>query len=245
MDDFDVVVAGGGPGGYVAAIRAAQLRLKTALIERDTVGGICLNWGCIPSKALLRNAEILDLFHRAGEFGFQIDGLQADLGAAVVRSRQVVERAVDGVRFLLRKHGVETLTGEAFLLAPDEVEVRPDGRRLRTKNVILATGARTRELPGLPIDGERVLTSRHALELRQLPASIVIVGAGPVGCEFAYLYRTYGAEVTMLEQMPHLLPQEDEEISAQVERAFKKRGIKIRTNTRVERLEPGEGGVGV
>jgi dihydrolipoamide dehydrogenase len=245
MDDFDVVVAGAGPGGYVAAIRAAQLKLKTALIERDTVGGICLNWGCIPSKALLRNAEILDLFHRAGEFGFQIDGLQADLGAAVTRSRQVVARTVDGVRFLLRKNGVEVYSGEAFLNNPSEVEIRPDGRKLRAKHVILATGARTRELPGLPIDGERVLTSREALELRETPRSIAIVGGGPLGCEFAYLYRTYGAEVTILEQLPHLLPQEDEEISLQVERAFKKRGIKLLASTRVARLDRGEGGVGM
>jgi dihydrolipoamide dehydrogenase len=245
MDDFDVVVAGGGPGGYVAAIRAAQLKLKTALIERDTVGGICLNWGCIPSKALLRNAELLDLFHRAGEFGFQLDGLQADLGAAVTRSRQVVARAVDGVRFLLRRHGVEVLNGEAFLNGPNEVAVRPEDRRLRARNVIVATGARTRALPGLQIDGERVLTSRHALELRQTPRSIVIVGGGAVGCEFAYLYSAYGAKVTILEQLPHLVPLEDEEISVQLERAFKKRGITLRTSTRVERLAPGEGGVDV
>ncbi len=245
MDDFDVVVAGGGPGGYVAAIRAAQLKLKTALVERDTVGGICLNWGCIPSKALLRNAEILDLFQHANDFGFYVDGLRADLDAAVGRSRQVVNRVVDGVRFLLRKNGVEVFAGEAFLNSPNEVEVRPEGRRLGAKHVILATGARIRELPGLPIDGERVITSRQALELRQTPASIVIVGGGAVGCEFAYLYRTYGAEVTILEQLPHLLPLEDEEISIQVERAFKKRGIVLCTNTRVAQLEAGKGGVSV
>jgi dihydrolipoamide dehydrogenase len=245
MDDFDVVVVGGGPGGYVAAVRAAQLGLKTALVERDTVGGICLNWGCIPSKSLLRNAEILELFHRADEFGFTVTVEHADLDPAVTRSRQIVGRMVQGVRFLLRKNGVEVFEGDGGLIAAGKVEVRPSGKRLIARNVILATGARTRQLPGLPIDGVQVMTSRHALELRQTPGSIVIVGGGPVGCEFAYIYRTYGAEVTILEQFPHLLPLEDEEISAVVERSFKKQGMALRTNTRVVELTPGEGGVGI
>src|SRR6266571_4942685 len=175
MDEFDVVVVGAGPGGYVAAIRAAQLELKTALIERDALGGICLNWGCVPSKALLRNAEILDLFHRADEFGFDIEVRHAELDPAVTRSRQLVKQMVDGVGFLLRKHGVNVIQGSARFRSVNEVEVQPEGQRLRTRNVILATGARTRALPGLPVDGERVLTSRHALELRQTPRSIVIV----------------------------------------------------------------------
>lgn len=245
MDDFDVVVVGAGPGGYVAAIRAAQLKLKTALIERDTVGGICLNWGCIPSKALLRNAEILELFHRAGEFGFTVDGLHADLGAAVARSRRVVDRSVEGVQFLLRKNEVQLFKGDGVLISANDVEVRPDGQRLHAKSIVLATGARTRELAELPIDGRRVMTSRQALELREAPGSIVIVGGGAVGCEFAYIYRTYGSEVTILEQLPHLLPIEDEEISAQIERSFKKQGMKLLTNTRVVELTPGEGGVGI
>jgi dihydrolipoamide dehydrogenase len=245
MDDFDVVVVGGGPGGYVAAIRAAQLGLKTALVERDTVGGICLNWGCIPSKSLLRNAEILELFHRADEFGFTIDVQRADLDPAVSRSRQVVGRMVQGVRYLLRKNEIAVFEGDGFLAAAGEVEVRPGGERLAARNVILATGARTRVLAGLPIDGEQIMTSRHALELRRTPGSIVIVGGGPVGCEFAYLYRTYGAEVTILEQFAHILPSEDEEISAVVERSFKKQGMALRTNTRVVELTPGEGGVGI
>lgn len=245
MSEFDVVVIGGGPGGYVAAIRAAQLKLKTALVERDTVGGICLNWGCIPSKALLRNAEILELFHRASEFGFSMQGLQAELDPAVSRSREVVDRMVKGVQFLLRKNGVEVFAGSGGLLSANEVEVRPNGQRLQSRSVILATGARTRELPGLPIDGERVITSRQALELRQTPRSIVIIGGGPVGCEFAYIYRTYGAEVTLLEQLPHLLPAEDEEISAVVERSFKRQGMTLLTGTRVLELTRGEGGVGI
>jgi len=245
MDDFDVVVVGGGPGGYVAAIRAAQLKLKTALIERDTLGGICLNWGCIPSKALLRNAELLQLFHHAGDFGFTVQVQDASLDPAITRSRQLVRQMVDGVRFLLRKHAVSVLQGNAYLTSRNEVEVRPDGERLHGRNIVLATGARTRELPGLPVDGVNVMTSREALELRSTPHSVVIVGGGSVGGEFAYLYRCYGAEVTILEQLPHLLPLEDEEISLQLERSFKKQGMSLLTNTRVAALSPGEGGVGI
>jgi dihydrolipoamide dehydrogenase len=245
MDDFDVVVVGGGPGGYVAAIRATQLKLKTALVERDTVGGICLNWGCIPSKALLRNAELLALFRRAAEFGFSVNVLSAELDPAVTRSRQVVDRMVKGVEFLLSKHGVSVYRGNAYLPVAGEVEIRPEGRRLQARCIILATGARTRELPGLPVDGQRVITSRQALELRQTPRSIVIVGGGAVGCEFAYLYRMYGADVTMLEQLPRLLPLEDEEISGALERAFEKQGIRIHTGARVLELTRAEQGVEV
>ena len=245
MDEFEVVVVGGGPGGYVAAIRAAQLKLKTALIERDAIGGICLNWGCIPSKALLRNAEILELLHRANEFGFKIDLLSADLGAAVTRSRDIVTRMVKGVEYLLRKNGVEVFRGEGYVAGASEIEVRPDGRHLRAHHIILATGARTRQLPGLPIDGERVMTSREALGLRQTPRSIVIIGGGPVGCEFAYVSRGYGAEVTIVEQFPRLLPLEDEEISTIVERAFNKQGMTLRTGSQVVEITHEEGGVGV
>jgi dihydrolipoamide dehydrogenase len=245
MDGFDVVVVGGGPGGYVAAIRAAQLKLRTALIERDTVGGICLNWGCIPSKTLLRSAEILDLFHRANEFGFRVDIQQADLEPAVLRSRQVVERTVDGVRFLLRKNGVEVISGSGFLEASDQVEIREDGRRLQARNIVLATGCRARQLPGLPVDGDRVMTSREALTMAKTPVSIAIIGGGAVGCEFAYLYRAYGAEVTIIEQLPHLLPAEDTEIGAALERSFKKRGISLATNARVLELTGGAEGVEV
>jgi dihydrolipoamide dehydrogenase len=247
MDGFDVVVVGGGPGGYVAAIRAAQLKLRTALIERDTVGGVCLNWGCIPSKTLLRSAEILDLFRRADEFGFRVEIQQADLEPAINRSRQVVARTVEGVRFLLRKNGVEVLQGSGFLAAPNEIELRAtnETQRLRADNVILATGCSPRRLPGLAVDGIRVLTSREALELPHTPSSIVIIGGGAVGCEFAYLYRSYGAEVTLVEQLPHLLPAEDAEISTALERSFKKRGIAVTTGARVVELSPDADGVAV
>jgi len=244
MDEFDVVVVGGGPGGYVAAIRAAQLKLRTALVERDQVGGICLNWGCIPSKALLRNAEILHLFHRAAEFGIAAEGVRGDFGHAIDRSRGVVDRMVKGVQFLLRKHGVEVIAGSAALRSANEIEVS-DGRKLRSKNVIVATGARSRSLPGLEIDRKRMITSREALERRDRPGSIVIVGAGAVGMEFAYLYRNYGSEVTIVEALSHLLPQEDEAISMVIEKEFDKLGINVRLNATVLGARPGANAVEV
>jgi len=232
MDSFDLIILGGGPGGYVAAIRAAQLGMHTALVERDAVGGICLNWGCIPSKSLLRNAEVLSLFHRAGAFGITVDGLHADYGHAVDRSRGVVDRMVKGVQYLLRKHGVQLFSGSGVLRAADTVEVS-DGRSLNAKRIIVATGARSRSLPGLPIDGKRIVTSREALERREHPASVLVVGAGPVGMEFAYIYRTYSADVTVVEALPHLLPQEDEEISAVIEKEFTRIGVRSLLGTRV------------
>jgi dihydrolipoamide dehydrogenase len=244
MDEFDVVVLGGGPGGYVAAIRAAQLELRTALIERDAVGGVCLNWGCIPSKALLRNAEILNLVHRAAEFGISVENVRADFGHAIERSRGVVDRMVKGVQFLLRKNGVEVISGNGVLRSPHEIEV-DGGRHVRARNVIVATGARSRNLSGLEIDGQNVITSREALERRERPASVAIVGAGPVGMEFAYIYRSYGSDVTLIEALPHLLPQEDEEISAIAEKEFAKAGVRLMTGTRVARARLNEGGVAI
>jgi len=224
VDEFDVVILGGGPGGYVAAIRAAQLKLKTALVERDEVGGVCLNWGCIPSKALLRNAEILALFQHADAFGIAVDGLRPDFGHAVDRSRGVVDRMVKGVQFLLRKHGVSLVRGGGVLRSPNEIEVS-DGQRLRGKSIIIATGARSRQLPGIELDGERGIPSREALARREPPASAIIIGAGPVGMEFAYIWRSYGSAVTLVEALPHLLPQEDEEISVIAEKEFAKLGV--------------------
>ena len=180
-EEYDVAVIGAGPGGYVAAIRAAQLGLRTAVVEREELGGVCLNWGCIPSKALLRNAEVLSLLHRAGEFGFEFDNLRVDYSKAVDRSRSVVDRNTKGVAYLLRKNKVDHVRGEASLRDGQTIEVSPDGRILKAKNVVLATGARPRTIPSLPIDGEVVMTSRHALALRQLPESVVIVGGGPQG----------------------------------------------------------------
>ena len=243
MDEgYDVVVIGAGPGGYVAAIRAAQLGLRAAVVEREELGGVCLNWGCIPSKALIRNAEILSLLRRADEFGFYFDNLRVDYAKAVDRSRKVVDRNTKGVAFLLRKNKIDHIKGEASLRDSHTVEVAPEGRVLRTKNVILATGARPRTIPPLPVDGEIVMTSRHALELRQLPTSVVIVGAGATGMEFAYVYNAYGVSVTVVELLPRVVPNEDEEISQQLERALSAEGITFLTATSVTGMTLVQGG---
>ena len=240
--EYDVVVVGAGPGGYVAAIRAAQLGLKAAVVEMEQLGGVCLNWGCIPSKALLKNAEVLSLLHRAEEFGFYFDNLRVDYAKAVARSRRVVERNTRGVAYLLRKNKVDHIKGEASLRDTHTVEVAPDGTVLETKNVILATGARPRSIPSLPVDGELVMTSRHALELQQLPASVVIVGAGATGVEFAYLYNSYGVNVTVVELLPRVVPNEDEEISKQLEDALSSEGVTFITDHRVTEMTPIPGG---
>ena len=247
---YDVVVIGGGPGGYVAAIRAAQLGKRVALVEREFLGGVCLNWGCIPTKALLRNAEVVSLLGRGKEFGFSVSDVEIDYGVAVDRSRKVSERLVTGVKVLMRENGIEVVEGTGRLAAPGSVEVAlNDGgtRTLDAGNIILATGGRARSVPGLEIDGDRdggrVLTYREAIVRRELPASAVIVGAGAIGIEFAHVWRTYGAAVTVVEMLPRLLPLEDEESSAEIERAFKRRKIKVMTSTRVEGMERVDGGV--
>jgi dihydrolipoamide dehydrogenase len=231
---FDLIVIGGGPGGYVAAIRAAQLGQRVVLVERDNLGGICLNWGCIPTKALLKNASVVETIKHANDFGIQVEKFSADFGKAIDRSRVVSNRLVKGVEFLMKKNEIEVVKGNATLTARDRVQVKPDGRVLTAKNIIVATGARPVSIPGLPIDGKAVITSREALELRELPSPIVIVGAGPIGMEFAYIYRAYGADVTIVEMLPHLLPREDTEVSGEVEKAVKKLGINFRVNTKVE-----------
>ena len=233
MPKYDIAIIGGGPGGYVAAIRAAQLGLKPAVIEEDRVGGLCLNWGCIPSKALLWNAELVHLFRESEEFGITYDALHIDLARAVDRSREVVDRMVQGVEFLLKKNQVPVVAGRAQLKSPQEIAVEPSGELIEAEQIIIATGAHARSLPGVEIDGQIVITSREALELRETPQSIVIIGGGPVGIEFAYFYRAYGADVTVIELLDHLLPQEDEEISRQLERAFKQQGIQYRTGAKV------------
>ena len=233
MAKYDVAIIGGGPGGYVAAIRAAQLGLKAAVVEQDRVGGVCLNWGCIPSKALLWNAELVHLFRNSEDFGITYDALRIDMAKAIDRSRTVVDRMVKGVEFLLKKNKVAVISGRARLKSATEIAVEPAGDAVDAENVIIATGAHARALPGIEIDGEVVITSREALELRETPESVVIVGGGPVGAEFAYFYRAYGAEVTVVELLDHLLPLEDEEISRQLERSFKQQGIAYRTGAKV------------
>lgn len=237
MADYDLVVIGGGPGGYVAAIRAGQLGLKTALVERDQVGGICLNWGCIPSKALLRNAEVVQWARHASDWGVAFDNLRLDFGKAIDRSRQVVQRLVRGVEFLLRKNKVEVIHDEALLRGNGQVALKASGRIISASAVVVATGARPRSLPVLPLDGQVVLTSREALERKDLPTSCVVVGGGATGCEFAYIYNAYGVQVTMVELLPHLLPNEDEEVSQALERSFQKQGIRFLTGAKVTGLQ--------
>jgi dihydrolipoamide dehydrogenase len=241
--DYDVVVIGAGPGGYVAAIRAGQLGLKTAIVERDALGGVCLNWGCIPSKALLKNAEILSYIHRSEEFGLHFDNFHADYSVAIDRSRKAVDRNVRGVAYLMRKNKVDHITGTGRLKGNGAVEVTPEGQKLNAKNIIIATGARPRSVPALPTDQDKVITSRESIVLKDLPGSIVIVGGGAIGVEFAYLYKMYGVEVTVVELLPRLVPNEDEEISRQLERSFSRHGINVMTGAGVTGLEDGTNGL--
>ena len=241
MADYEVIVVGAGPGGYVAAIRAAQLGKKTAIIEREFLGGICLNVGCIPSKALLKNAEVAHtLRERGDEFGFKIDGLKLDYPAAVKRSRQVSDRLTKGVGFLMKKNDIDVHMGEAVFKNPKELEITSDGgekKTLSADDVIIATGASAMMIPGVEADGERVLTYWEAILQESLPKSIVIIGAGAIGLEFATIWNSYGVEVTIVEMLPRLAPLEDEEVSKEIARAFKKRGINIKVSTRVEDIE--------
>ncbi|MCS6878092.1 MAG: dihydrolipoyl dehydrogenase [Geminicoccaceae bacterium] len=243
---FDLVVVGGGPGGYVAAIRAAQLGMKTALVEREHLGGICLNWGCIPTKALLRSAEVLELLRHAAEFGLACDRPRFDLGAVVKRSRAVAERLSRGVAFLLKKNAVTVFEGHGGLAGRGRVRVRgKDGseRTLAAGHVLLATGARPRVLPGLEPDGRFVWTYKEAMVPEELPRSLLVVGSGAIGMEFASFYRALGSAVTVVEVLPRVLPAEDEEISAFVHKAFEKRGIRLLPNSTVEALAREANGV--
>ena len=241
MADYDVVVIGAGPGGYVAAIRAAQLGLSTAVIEDDNVGGVCLNWGCIPSKSLLRNAEVLELVKNAGEYGISVGDVTFDYGLAIDRSRQVVRRLTGGVGSLLRKNGVEHISGRGILQSANTIAIDGADRAISADNIMVATGARARHIPGIPVDGETVLTSREAIVLREVPERVVIVGGGAIGVEFADIYHSYGAEVMIIEMLPRLVPLEDEEISQQLERVFRRRGIGFKTGAMVGGVAVSEG----
>jgi dihydrolipoamide dehydrogenase len=231
---YDLVVIGSGPGGYVAAIRAAQLGLKTACVERAELGGICLNWGCIPTKALLRTAEVLETFHHAKDFGISVGEVKADFPAIIQRSRAIADKVSKGVAFLFRKNKIDHIVGTATLLPrggawkPHQISVASnEGKRLvNTKNVIIATGARARSLPGIELDDKRIIEYRRAMTLAEQPKSMVVLGAGAIGVEFASFYRALGTEVTIVEFMPRLVPNEDPEISKELMRAFDKRGIK-------------------
>ena len=243
--NYDLIVIGSGPGGYVAAIRAAQLGLKTAIIEKEELGGVCLNWGCIPSKSLLKNAEIVSYFKRADEFGLKMDNFHADYSVAIDRSRKVVDRNTKGVAFLLKKNEVDLIQGAGKITGIGKVEVAPDGNVIEAKNIIIATGARPRSIPPLPIDGDKIITSRESIVLSDLPESIVIVGGGAIGVEFAYIYKMYGVQVTIVEMLPRLVPNEDEDISAQLERAFKRARIDFMTGAGVTGIDTSGAGVKV
>lgn len=248
-DHYDVVILGAGPGGYVAAIRAAQLGQKVAIVEKQFLGGVCLNIGCIPTKALIKNAELAHtLQHRAREFGFSFDNLNLDYGVAFKRSRQVSDRLVKGVGFLMRKHKIDVFEGLGRLTAPDSLQVslnNGEEKELKAANIIIATGARPRTLPGIDFDGERIISYVEGITSDTLPNKIIIIGGGAIGVEFAYVWRNYGVDVTILEMLPHLLPNEEPEISTVLEKAYKKLKINFHTNTRVEKVEKTDHGVKV
>jgi dihydrolipoamide dehydrogenase len=238
----DVAVIGGGPGGYVAAIRAAQLGLRTVVVEREALGGICLNWGCIPTKALLRSAEVFHLMHRAKEFGLSAEGLGFDLDAVVKRSRGVAKQLSSGVGFLMKKNRVDVVMGTARLAAPGRIAVE-GGDDIEAGAIILATGARARELPGLEADGVRVWSYRHALLPPHMPRRLLVIGSGAIGIEFASFYNTLGAETTVVEVLDRILPVEDAEISGLAKKAFEKQKMRILEAATVTALERGQGTV--
>ena len=242
---FDVIVIGAGPGGYVAAIRAAQLGQKVAIVERENLGGICLNWGCIPTKALLRSAEVFHLMHRAKEFGLKADAVSFDLDAVVARSRGVAKQLSGGIGHLMKKNKVTVFMGAATLPKPGIVSVKTDkgAEDLAAKAIILATGARARELPGLEADGDLVWTYRHALQPKRMPKKLLVIGSGAIGIEFASFFNTLGADTTVVEVMDRVLPVEDAEISAFARKAFLKQGMKILEQTTVKKLDRAPGKV--
>ncbi|MBN2502467.1 MAG: dihydrolipoyl dehydrogenase [Anaerolineales bacterium] len=241
MSNYDVIVIGAGPGGYVNAIRASQLGLKTAIVEKEYMGGVCLNVGCIPSKSLLKNADVAHTLRERGkEFGFSFDNLKLDYGAAVKRSRQVSDRLVKGVGFLMKKNNIDVHMGTARLTAKDTVTVTDsEGKtsELKAKNIVIATGARVMQILGIELDGEQVVDYKAAILQEKLPKSAVIIGAGAIGMEFATVWNSYGSEVTIVEMLPRALPNEDPEASKEVEKEFKKAGITIKTNSKVTKVE--------
>lgn len=241
-DEYDVVVIGSGPGGYVAAIRAAQLGLKTAIVERDALGGICLNWGCIPTKALLRSAELYETLHRLDEFGLKAEKIGFDAEAVVTRSRKVAAQLSGGVKFLMKKNKIDVIEGNGRLAGANRISIEAkDGKKseIGAKNIILATGARARTIPGLEPDGKRIWTYREAMVPKEMPKSMIVVGSGAIGIEFASFYRAFGCEVTVVEVLDRILPVEDEEISKEAAKAFTKRGIRILTGAKIDKTDNG------
>lgn len=238
--NYDVLVIGSGPGGYVAAIRASQLGFKTAVVERAELGGICLNWGCIPTKSLLKSAQVFEYLNHAQDYGIEIDGsAKINFEKTVARSRSVAEGMSKGIQFLFKKNKIEVLQGFGKLLGNHEVEIDLDGKKktVSSKHIILATGARSKQLPNLPQDGKRIIGYREAMTLDKQPESMVVVGSGAIGSEFAYFYQSIGTKVTLVEFMPNIVPLEDEEVSKQLERSFKKMKMKVMTSSSVEKVD--------
>ncbi|HVB03750.1 MAG TPA: dihydrolipoyl dehydrogenase [Chitinophagaceae bacterium] len=243
---YDVIVIGSGPGGYVAAIRASQLGLKTAVVERESLGGICLNWGCIPTKALLKSAQVMEYARHAADFGISLTDPKPDFGNIIKRSRGVADKMSRGVQFLMKKNKIDVLAGSAKLNGKKQVEVTgKDGKMTvyEARHVILATGGRSKELPTLKIDGTKIIGYREAMTLQKMPGSMIIVGSGAIGAEFAYFYHTMGTKVTLVEFLPRVVPVEDEEISAELEKTYKKYGIEVLTNSSVESADTSGTGV--
>lgn len=238
---YDIIVLGSGPGGYVAAIRASQLGMKVAVVEKAELGGICLNWGCIPTKALLKSANVFEYISHSEDYGISVTGSKADFGAIVKRSRGVAEKMSGGVKFLMKKNKIDVINGFGKVKAGKKLDVTDDKGKVTeysaTKGIIIATGARSRQLPSLPQDGKKIIGYREAMTLPKMPKSMVVVGSGAIGVEFAYFYKTMGVDVTVVEYMPTIVPVEDEEVSKQLERSFKKQKMKIMTNSSVESVD--------
>ncbi|AMD85549.1 dihydrolipoamide dehydrogenase [Capnocytophaga haemolytica] len=246
MSKYDIIVLGSGPGGYVTAIRASQLGFKVGLIEKENLGGVCLNWGCIPTKALLKSAQVFEYLKHAADYGLVVKGFDKDFKAVVKRSREVADGMSKGVQFLMKKNKIDVIEGFGKLKPGKKVEVTDkDGKKTEyaADHIIIATGARSRELPALPQDGKKVIGYRQALTLPELPKKMIVVGSGAIGIEFAYFYNSMGTEVTIVEFMPNIVPVEDEEVSKQLERSFKKIGINILTSAEVTKVDTSGKGV--
>ncbi|WP_086477246.1 MULTISPECIES: dihydrolipoyl dehydrogenase [Arenibacter] len=245
MSNFDIIVLGSGPGGYVTAIRASQLGFKTAIVEKENLGGVCLNWGCIPTKALLKSAQVFEYLQHASDYGLMAEGVDKDFGAVVKRSRNVADGMSKGVQFLMKKNKIEVINGYGTLKPGKKVSVKSaDGKETEysAKHIIIATGARSRELPSLPQDGKKIIGYREAMMMEKQPKKLLVVGSGAIGIEFAYFYNAMGTEVTVVEFLPNVVPVEDEEVSKQLERSLKKAGIKIMTSSEVTKVDTsGEG----
>lgn len=243
---YDVIVLGSGPGGYVTAIRASQLGFKTAIIEKENLGGVCLNWGCIPTKALLKSAQVFDYLKHASDYGLTVTAFDKDFSAVVSRSRGVADGMSKGIQFLMKKNKIDVLEGTGKLKPGKKVDVTAAGgtkTEYEADHIIIATGARSRELPNLPQDGIKVIGYRQAMTLEKQPKSMIVVGSGAIGVEFAHFYNSMGTDVTIVEFMPNIVPVEDEEISKQMERSMKKAGVKIMTNSSVEKIDTSGSGV--